>query len=166
LMIVLISRSTFWSLSDRLLIQLSWMIYGGFIGGAVGIAHKKMEKGMLSITFGVIGGLVAGALLNWFPNMTVFAGSKAVYYCVLSGASIGGFLGMADGIYERSIRYLARCILWGGLGGALGGVVLSVAQYVFSAFWSPSLNWVVIGAAVGFFVNMGVAFVERPWTRD
>lgn len=165
LLIIFIHRPAFWPFSDKLLIQVSWVIYGGLIGGAIGIAQRKPDKGFLSLMFGMIGGLVAATLMNWSQSLPVSEMSKASYYGIACGAAIGAFLGMADGIYEKSARYLIRCFLWEGLGGIIAGLAFSGVRYVFSSFWSPSLNWITVGVALGFFVNMGVAFAERPCAK-
>jgi serine/threonine protein kinase len=156
---------------DSPLFQWSWVLYGGLIGIAIGVAQKRTGKGMLSLSLGVLGGMLAGLLMGLFrarttSEMPVLGILEPSQYGVLGGAVVGAFLGAADGIYERSARYFVRCLLWGGVGGALGGAVLCAVKYLFSAFWSPVLNWIVVGAALGFFINMGVAFAERPETRQ
>jgi hypothetical protein len=164
--ILFIGRYARWSLSPGALLQLSWMIYGGLIGVAVGIAQRRKGKGLLSLTLGIMGGLVAGFLLSWMRGVPAFGSLRPAHYSLVCGATIGAFLGMSDGIYERSIGYLVRCFLWGGLGGAIGITVFLATRFAFSSFWSPFLNWIVIGAALGFFINMSVGFAERPWVRD
>ncbi|GAB4347204.1 MAG: hypothetical protein Kow0099_29080 [Candidatus Abyssubacteria bacterium] len=155
---------------DSFLFQWGWVLYGGLIGVSVGIAQKRTIKGLLSFSLGIFGGLIGGLLLNLLrmgaaSDAPVFRSLNPSQYGVVCGAMVGAFLGAADGIYERSVPYVVRCFLWGGAGGALGGAVFWAATYLFSAFGLPEINWILAGAALGFFVNMGVALAERPEMR-
>ncbi|RJP64108.1 MAG: serine/threonine protein kinase [Candidatus Abyssobacteria bacterium SURF_17] len=163
--IVLGDRYGPWRLSHAMLLHLSWIIYAALIGLAIGAAQRKPAKLLLSFIFGIMGGLVAWLLPGWIRAATGEArlGSAQVgFFC---SAVIGSFLGMSDGVYERSLTYFVRCLLWGGLGGVIGIAVFWGIKYAFSAFWLPPLNWVVAGGALGFFINMSLGLAKKPWMK-
>jgi hypothetical protein len=147
---------------NTILFQLSWIVYGGLIGIAIGIAQKRIVKGLLSFVLGTSGGLAAafvGGLVTGFPSLDNWA---AFPHSLLCGALVGAFIGIADGFYEMSFRYTFNCFLWGTLGGILAVAAFVVVRIVCSPVWTPAFAWIVMGAALGFFINLLIASVEKP----
>ncbi len=165
LIIAALEKDSRWPLSHNALYQLSLLTYGAFIGAAVGIVYKKRVRGLLSLTLGMLGGAVATLVLNTGFDVSVLGELKAPYREALCVAIIGGFIGIADGIYEMSFKYLLSCILWGAVGGAAGFGVFVGVRRLSALVWSPSLDWIVLGVALGFFIHMAIAFVQRPWKK-
>jgi predicted Ser/Thr protein kinase len=165
LVIAAVERTGRWPMNREALFQLSLLLYGGLIGAVVGIAHKKTLRGMFSFTLGIIGGAAATYMLTSGFDAPTFGPLKSSYREALYGAVIGGFLGIADGIYERSLGYLIGCLLWGAVGGAAGFVVFLGVHQLFAAIWVVPLDWIVLGSALGFFIHLCIGFVERPWKR-
>jgi hypothetical protein len=165
LVLTLIARNPSWSLSSGFLFRVCWIIYGGLIGLSIGIARREIVKCLLSASLGLVGGMVAGLLLNMAPPFQALAGLQAAYYCMLCGAAVGAFLGIADGAYERDLSYMIRSVVWGGIGGAVAVAGFFLVRYLLSAFWWPPLTWLVLGVALGFFTNMSMGLAEKPWTK-
>ena len=166
IMMAFIGGNPRWSISHDALFQLSWILYGGLIGMAIGIAQRRTAKVLLSSALGIMGGIVAGNLISSVSDIAAFSSLKLPHHAALCGTVFGASLGVSDGIYEKSSGYSFRCFAWGGFGGATAVAGFLVIRYAFSAFWMPLLDWIVLGAALGFFVNMGVSFAEKPWTRE
>ncbi len=99
-------------------------------------------------------------------SLPAFGAFRPIHFGVLCGAIVGAFLGLSDGIYERSYAYSVRCFVWGALGGGFAVGFSWFVRYFFSAFWLPILDWMVIGGALGFFINMSVAFAKKPWSQE
>jgi tetrahydromethanopterin S-methyltransferase subunit C len=166
LMFVAMNRSVSPEGTNTALFQFGWIFYGGFIGIAIGIAQQRAAKGLLSLILGLTGGLSAAliaGLASGFPSVENLA---AVPYCLLCGAVIGAFIGIADGFYEMSFPYTARCLAWGALGGILSIAAFVVLRLVFSPFWKPYLDWIVMGGVLGFFVNMCIGSAEKPLDKS
>ncbi len=166
IVIMALERNGHLPIPEGTLAQLSWILYGGLIGLAIGIAQKRTGKSLLSLSLGMMGGLVAAWLLNATGGIPSLGELRPAYFGLLCGTLVGAFLGISDGIYEKSFGYTIRCLLWSGLGGAVAVAFSLAARYLFSAFWSPLFNWMVVGAALGFFINFSVGFAERPCAKD
>jgi serine/threonine-protein kinase len=149
-------------LSQRVLLQLNLMICGASYGIAVGLAHRQVKRGVLSFSFGAFGGFLAGLFVKNDPGAAIPYASQLPANMVLCGSLLGALLGIAEGVYLSSTQYLARCAFWGALGGAAGIAVFLLIRYLFSAFWSPLPNWIILDAAIGFFAIMAIALAKKP----
>ena len=77
-------------------------------------------------------------------------------------SALGAFLGISDGLYKRSLAYSIRGLAWAAVGGALAVVVFLGVRHALLAVWSPSLDWFVLGGALGFFLNLCAGFAVKP----
>jgi serine/threonine protein kinase len=148
--------------SQRMLLHLSFILYGGSFGIAIGLAHRRISQGMISFAGGIIGGIVAGFLIRTVPEARSLVELQEPWSLLLSGAAVGAFLGIADGIHRQSVPYLIQCALWGTAGGAAGCAFFLLIRYLFSAFWSPLPNWIVLGLILGFSIPMGIGLAKKP----
>lgn len=167
----LIARSLEQVLSQRTLLQLGFMLFGGSVGIAVGFAHKRLTRGAVTFLVGVLGGILAGLLVPiggaaGDPTITFLYTVRPPQTMLLCTATVGLFLGVAEGIRVLSLRYLIACALWGAVGGAMGSAVFILIRYLFSSFWSPFTNWVTVGATLGFFVMMAIGLAKKPGIND
>jgi len=162
---IAIGRNSPWPIPQDVFFQLSWIMYGSLLGVAVGFAQRRTMKGLLSLALGLTGGAVAAILLRSLTGLAFLERFEPVYYGIPCAATVGAFLGISDGIYEKSLGYSIRCLLWGALGGGLAVGVFLAARFVFSVYWLPVFNWVVIGGALGLFLNMFLAFAKKPLER-
>jgi hypothetical protein len=75
---------------------------------------------------------------------------------------MGGFVGVVEGSWRRSLRGLAGGLATGFLGGAIG---LFVGQALFQGFaqrtWIRATGWAIFGIAVG----AGEGLLVRSWRR-
>jgi serine/threonine-protein kinase len=165
MLLILIGKNSRWPISESMLFQLSWIMYGVLMGLAAGIAKRHAIKGLLSFTLGLAGGATAFFLLKMLNGLGVLQGIEPIYYSVFGAVTLGAFLGISDGLYEKSPGYLARCFGWAVVGSALAVVAVLGARYFLFAYWHPFFNWIFIGGALGFLMNFCVGLAERPMAK-
>ena len=158
---VLVGGNTSWSIHQNVLFQLSWVIYGGLIGIGVGIAQKRAIKGLLSLTLGVAGGAAAMFLLKSLGGPASPESLKLAYDALLCSVTVGVFLGVSEGIYEKSFGYMLRCLLWGAIGGCLAAAAFWICRNLLSEYWRPFLDWLAMGVTLGFFLNLCLGFARK-----
>jgi hypothetical protein len=154
-----------WSIPDGTFFQLSWILCGGLIGLAVGLSQRSGVKAILSLSFGVAGGTAVLLLLSTAVAPSASESWRPYFYTVLSAVILCGSLGIADGLYENSVLYAFKCLIWGAIGGIISVAVFWGLQQIFSVFWHPLLNGVIMGGLLGFFFNMFVGFAQTPWSK-
>ena len=152
--------------SQRMLLQLSFIFYGGSFGIAIGLAHRNILRGAISFAGGLIGGIIAGFLIRAVPEASSLVELQGPANLVICGAAIGAFLGIADGVHRQSVPYFIQCALWGTAGGAAGCAFFLLIRYLFSAFWSPLPNWVILGLLLGFSIPMGIGLAKKPGIEE
>jgi serine/threonine protein kinase len=163
---IAIHRGSPWSISEELLFQFSWIMYGALLGIAVGLAQRQMLKGMLSLALGLLGGGAAVILLKSLAGVAALESFGPTYYSVPCAAIVGAFLGIAGGIYKRSFQYSMRRLLWGVIGGVLAASVFLGLRRLLGEYWSPFLDWLTIGGALGFFLNICLGLAKKPLEED
>jgi serine/threonine protein kinase len=144
------------------LFQMSWAVFGGLIGIAVGVAQKRGGKGLLSFALGVTGGLVAALLVRPISGFPSIDNIPLILYTVICGAIIGAFLGISDGFYELSINYALGCFLWGATGGGLAVGIFVLIRFALMSFWHPTAGWIIMGGVLGLFINMFMGYATKP----
>ncbi|RJP21829.1 MAG: serine/threonine protein kinase [Candidatus Abyssobacteria bacterium SURF_5] len=161
ILLFLISKETTGIQSPRVFLHFGFTIYGGFLGVAVGFAHKKFIRGALSFSFGLFGGILTGLFIpNGLEGSLIQV--QPPVSATACAAVIGALLGVADGIYCQSINYTVRCAVWGAFGGAAATILFMLIRHLFSAFWSPLPHWVILGLLLGFSIMMGIGLARKP----
>ena len=161
-LLILIGQNSQWPVSQEFLLQISWIMYGALIGAAAGMAKKKAMRVLLSLALGLSGGTACFLMLKSLRGLTLLQGIDPIYYTLLCAITVGAFIGVSNGIYEKSLRYSMRCIGWAIVGSGLAAVTLYGAQFLPALYLWPFLSWIVIGAALGFFLNYFVGLARKP----
>lgn len=161
-LLTLIGRNFSRQIPEDLLFQLSWIIYGVMMGVAAAVAGKQAVRGLLSLALGMAGGVAAVFLLKFLGGIGALQDVDPIYLSFFGAITLGAFLGISDGLYERSLAYSVRGLAWAAVGGALAAAVFLGARHALSAFWTPALDWFVLGAALGFFLNLCAGFAVKP----
>lgn len=161
-LLTLIGRNFSRQIPEDLLFQLSWIIYGVMMGVAAAVAGKQAVRGLLSLALGMAGGVAAVFLLKFLGGIGALQDVDPIYLSFFGAITLGAFLGISDGLYERSLAYSVRGLAWAAVGGALAAAVFLGARHALSAFWTPALDWLVLGAALGFFLNLCAGFAVKP----
>ena len=161
-MLIAISRGSPWSISDDLLFQFSWLVYGALLGIAFGVPQRGTAKRLLTLTLGLAGGIAAVILMKSLMGLPAFAGLSQINYAMPCAVTVGAFIGVSDGIYGKSLAFSARGLLMGALGGVLAGALFLGARYLLSEHWPPLLNWLFIGGSLGFFPGMCLDLMKKP----
>jgi pSer/pThr/pTyr-binding forkhead associated (FHA) protein len=154
---------------------------GGFLGISEGLAEGTMSRFRRAFfTFLVLGaaggyvGLYFGQILfgrlggevdvsriplsQFFPQLLIRS---------VSWMLIGLFLGVVFGVPNLSVRRMWNGAIGGGIGGFLGGFVFQVLVFT-RVFQGPQvrfLGFVIIGAAIGFFINLIAEALKRVWVK-
>ncbi len=145
-----------------LFFQLSWIVNGGLIGIAIGIAQQKALKGMLSLVFGLSGGFGAALVAGSMSGLPSVENLGMLPYCLLCGTIMGAFLGIADGLYEISFTYTVRCFLWGALGGIFAVAAFVVIRFALVPVWKPLYAWIILGGTLGLLINVCLGSAKKP----
>ena len=129
----------------------------GFAGGWVGLAFGQS-------VFGSVCGLFhinpESRNLNPAQFLIVTLGSALGY------ALIGGFVGAAQGLAQRSTMIVRQGAFGGIVGGLLGGAMFRITSSVFnSPGFGRFVALVVTGALVGFFVGLVQNLLKQAWIR-
>jgi serine/threonine-protein kinase len=165
MLLILIGKNSRWPIQEDVLLQLSWIMYGVLMGLAAGIVKKHAIKGLISFTLGLAGGATAFFFLKMLIGLGILQGIEPIYFSVLGAVTLGAFLGISDGLYEKSPKYVVRCLGWAVAGSALAAVVFLGARYFLFAYWHPFFNWIFIGGALGFLMNFCVGLAKRPMAK-
>jgi len=154
---------------------------GGFLGIAEGIGegtHSRFKRALLSfsllgalggyigmyfgqILYGVLGGKTDVAQITgaeFFPQIIARA---------MAWMLIGVFLGIVFGVPNLSFRRMWNGAIGGAIGGFLGGFVFQVLVFTL-VFRGPQvrfLGFTIIGAAIGFFINLIAEAMKRVWVK-
>ena len=161
-LLTLIGRNFSRQIPEEMLFQLSWIIYGVMMGVAAAVAGKQAARGLLSLALGLAGGVTAAFLLKSLGGVEALQDVDPIYHSFFCAITLGAFLGISDGLYKRSLAYSIRGLAWAAVGGALAVVVFLGVRHALLAFWSPSLDWFVLGGALGFFLNLCAGFAVKP----
>ena len=154
------------------------------IGGCLGIA-EGMGEGTVSrfrrtlLAFLGLGAL--GGMIGLYFGQTFFAimhgktnpGDIGVsdFLPQLLARSMGWmllglFLGVVFGVSNMSFRRAWNGALGGAIGGALGGFVFQVLAYAgFGGNKLRLLGFVILGAAIGFFINLVAEVMKQVWVK-
>ncbi|MFN3652680.1 MAG: FHA domain-containing protein [Armatimonadota bacterium] len=164
--------------------SLIGIVLGLLIGGMLGVSDAMVDgrrsrffrRVGLFLVFGALGGFLGlyfGHIL-WAALDGRFAlprnAAEFLRFTLARSSSwvlIGLFLGAAFGIPDLSLRRMWNGAVGGALGGGLGGFffeTLSVAQ-IFTGIHARLLGFVMIGAMIGFFINLIVEAMKRVWVK-
>lgn len=154
---------------------------GGFLGIAEGLAEGTMSRFRRAVlVFPALGAL--GGYVGLYFGQTLFAAmggqvdpariGAADFFPQLIARSlswmlIGLFLGLVFGAPNFSIRRAWNGAVGGAIGGGLGGFVFQVLAFT-RLFQGPQLRllgFVLIGAFIGFFINLIAEAMKRVWVK-
>jgi hypothetical protein len=126
----------------------------GALGGFMGLYFGQ-------ILFGLMGGKVDVdqiSAVEFFPQILARS---------LAWMLIGLFLGFVLGVPNLSVRRMWNGAVGGAIGGSLGGFVFQVLVFT-RLFQGPQvrfLGFVIIGAAIGFFISLVAEAFKRVWVK-
>ncbi len=164
--LTMIGRSAGRQIPDDVLFQLSWTVYGLMMGIAVGIAKRRAIGGLVSVALGLMGGAAAMFLLKFLGGLEALRDVDPIYFSFPCAITLGAFLGIADGLYEKSPAYSLRGLAWAALGSAIAAAIFLGSRHLLFAFWRPFLDWVVVGGLLGFFMNFLAGFAKKPAAKS
>ena len=160
--LTLIDRTGGRSIPNDALFQLSWAVYGVMMGIAAGIAKRRASAGMVSVALGLVGGVAALFLLKFLGGLEPLRDVDPVYFSLPCAITLGAFLGISDGLYEKSPAYSLRGLVLAAVGSAIAAALFLGARHLFFEYWRPFLDWIVVGGLLGFFLNFLVSFARKP----
>jgi uncharacterized membrane protein YeaQ/YmgE (transglycosylase-associated protein family) len=161
MILTLIGRNTGRPIPYEMLFQLSWMIYGVMMGIAAGIAKRRALGGLVSVALGLVGGASALFLLKFLGGLESLRDVDPIYFSFPCAITLGIFLGISDGLYEKSPAYSLQGLAWAALGGAIAAASFLGVRHVLFAYWRSFLDWIVLGALLGFFLNFLASFARK-----
>lgn len=126
----------------------------GFVGGFVGLYFGQH-------LFATMGGRVdvsALGLRDFFPQLVIRG---------LAWMLIGAFIGLALGVPNLSPRRMWNGGVGGALGGFLAGAIFQLLAYtgIFHGIQGRLVGFVILGAIVGFFVNLVAEALKQVWVK-
>lgn len=132
---------------------LTFLVTGG-IGGFIGLYFGQ-------IVFSRLGGRVDVGelgLADFFPQLLARG---------LSWMLIGVFLGLALGVPNLSLRRMWNGAVGGALGGFLAGAIFQLMGYtgVFRGTQGRLVGFIILGAVVGFFINLIAEALKKVWVK-
>jgi hypothetical protein len=145
------------------------IICGVFLGTVGGIIEESGYKAFVGGLLGAIGGGLGGILT--LPLMSLFQGNERLYHLVvLITWAIGGlFIGAASGAIEKSRNKILAGMLFGLIGGGLGGFLGinffgSVhAEFSLKSWISGRLAEGFYGGLVGAVLWFFIGFIEKVY---
>ncbi len=160
-------------------------VLGIAIGGALGLSEgvgegtrsrftRTMLAFLLAGFFGGFLGLSIGqqlyGVLGGNPNTASLGASDflpQLFARALGWALIGLFMGVALGLPNLSIRRMINGAVGGGMGGFLAGAVFQVMAFtrLFGGMQSRLVGFVILGAAIGFFISLVAEALKRVWVK-
>lgn len=172
---------------------LYWLqaLVGGVFGLMVGIllgvvdalTFDSQEQRVRAVSVGAVIG-AAGGIVGIILGQTLWAllapanaGTSEVYahpaaYAQeviarsLGWALIGAGIGAAQGASRWSTRMLAQGLFGGAVGGLLGGFAFEALQRMLGQpMLSRLIGFVIIGAAIGFFIGLVQNIFKQAWIR-
>ncbi len=131
----------------------TFLITGG-LGGFIGLYFGQ-------IVFSRMGGRVDMGelgLADFFPQLLARG---------ISWMLIGLFLGLALGVPNLSFRRMWNGAVGGALGGFLAGAIFQLMGYtgVFRGTQGRLVGFIILGAVVGFFINLIAEALKKVWVK-
>jgi hypothetical protein len=154
---------------------------GGFLGISEGIAEGTNAR--FKRAFGVFLALgAAGGFMGLYFGQQLFGmlGGKVDVRQMTEGEFfpqllirsmawmlIGLFLGTAMGAPNLSARRAWNGAVGGAIGGFLGGAVFQLMAFtqLFAGMQSRLVGFTILGAAIGFFINLVAEAMKRVWVK-
>jgi len=148
---------------------------GGFLGLSEGLAEGTTARFQRALAWFLGLGAVGGFLGLYFGQQLYTAmggGSSGIFAWELLARSLGWaliglFLGMIFGVPNLSVRRMTNGAVGGAIGGFLGGFffqTLTSAQ-IFGPTHGRFIGFAMLGAAIGFFINLIAEALKRVWIK-
>jgi pSer/pThr/pTyr-binding forkhead associated (FHA) protein len=148
---------------------------GGFLGLSEGMAEGTTARFRRVLAWFVGLGAVGGFLGLYFGQQLYTAmrgGNSGVFAWELLARSlgwalIGVFLGAIFGVPNFSSRRMLNGAVGGAIGGFLGGFFFQTltSSQIFSPTHGRFVGFAMLGAAIGFFINLIAEALKRVWIK-
>ncbi len=164
-------------------IALLGAVAGLLIGGSLGVAEGLGEgtTGRFKRAFFSFAGLGAvGGFIGFYCGQVIYAlmgGNPGEVSIADFGPQIiarsmgwmflGLFLGAVFGVPSLSFRRAWNGAVGGAIGGFLGGFMFQVLAFTHLFFGTQLrfLSFLIVGAAIGFFINLVAEVMKRVWVK-
>jgi pSer/pThr/pTyr-binding forkhead associated (FHA) protein len=146
-------------------------LVGALVGAAIGaaisvvpiLANAQWKQIVPRSLPGLIGGLIGGACGGIAGNLLFsFLGFPRALGWMFMGLAIG----VAEGLYERSVIKIRNGLIGGGIGGLIGGFlfdpILHLAQSG-SAMSSRAIAFCILGLAIGALIGLVQVVLKDAW---
>jgi len=142
--------------------NLGWGAVVGFLAGIFGLSFGQLIFGSLYVN--------PQTLPPFSPLRFIFF-LMGVIVRAIGWSVIGFFIGIAQGIVEKSRKTAKHGAIGGLIGGFLGGMLFELVPYIVPpgtknvGVISRAFGMVVTGGAIGFFIGLVETLLKQAWIR-
>ncbi|HTE20735.1 MAG TPA: FHA domain-containing protein, partial [Armatimonadota bacterium] len=153
---------------------------GGFLGLSEGMAEGTASRFRRAL-FTFLGLGAIGGFLGLYCGQALYSSlggtwgtpssPQAFLYQVLARSLgwmlIGVFLGLIFGVPQLSVRRMWNGAVGGAIGGFLGGFFFQTltTTAIFQAMQARFIGYTLLGAMIGFFINLIAEVTKRVWVK-